>query len=71
MGAWSLRSPMMRNAGATWCCPPMGPDAETAAAAERAADLARARGAPEAAALLAEAAIRLTPPDRTADLIGA
>jgi len=46
-----------------------GPDAETAAGAERAADLARARGAPEAAGLLAEAAIRLTPPGRAADLI--
>jgi AAA ATPase-like protein len=46
-----------------------GPDAETAAGAERAADLARARGAPEAAGLLAEAAIRLTPPGRTADLL--
>ena len=46
-----------------------GPDQQTAAAAERAADLARARGAPEAAALLAEAAIRLTPPGHAADLL--
>jgi len=46
-----------------------GPDAEVAAGAERAADLARARGGPEAAALLAEAAVRLTPPGHTADLL--
>lgn len=38
-----------------------GPDAAVAAAVERAADLARARGAPDAAAELAEAAIELTP----------
>jgi hypothetical protein len=43
-----------------------GPDADVAAGAERAADLARARGAPEAAALLAEAAVRLTPPGHAA-----
>lgn len=45
-----------------------GPDAEAAAVAERAADQARARGAPEAAADLAEAAIRLTPPGHVADI---
>jgi len=45
-----------------------GPDADAAAVAERAADQARARGAPEAAAELAEAAVRLTPPGRVADI---
>jgi DNA-binding CsgD family transcriptional regulator len=45
-----------------------GPDPDTAAAAERAAQLARARGAPETAAQLAEASTRLTPPDLVADL---
>jgi DNA-binding CsgD family transcriptional regulator len=45
-----------------------GPDADAAAAAERAADQARARGAPEAAAELAEAAVRLTPPGHVADI---
>jgi DNA-binding CsgD family transcriptional regulator len=45
-----------------------GPDAATAQAIERAADLARARGAPGAAAELAEAAARLTPPGDPADL---
>jgi len=45
-----------------------GPDTAIAAAVERAADLARARGAPAAAAGMAEAAVRLTPPQRRADL---
>jgi len=45
-----------------------GPDADLATAVERGADLARVRGAPEVAAELAEAALRLTPPDRHADL---
>ena len=40
------------------------PDKETAATVMAGADLARARGAPAAAATLAEAAIRLTPADR-------
>ena len=38
-----------------------GPDATVAAAAEHGANLARARGAPDVAAELAEAAVRLTP----------
>jgi DNA-binding CsgD family transcriptional regulator len=38
-----------------------GPDADVAAAVEQGADRARARGAPEAAAELADAAVRLTP----------
>jgi DNA-binding CsgD family transcriptional regulator len=38
-----------------------GPDAAVAAAVEQGADRARARGAPEVAAELAEAAVRLTP----------
>jgi DNA-binding CsgD family transcriptional regulator len=41
-----------------------GPDAAVAAAVEQGADRARARGAPEVAAELAEAAVRLTPRDR-------
>ncbi|HEX6676543.1 MAG TPA: helix-turn-helix transcriptional regulator, partial [Actinomycetes bacterium] len=41
-----------------------GPDAEVAAAVERGADRARQRGAPEVAAELAEAAVRLTPDDQ-------
>jgi DNA-binding CsgD family transcriptional regulator len=41
-----------------------GPDAAVAAKVEQGADRARARGAPEVAAELAEAAVRLTPPDR-------
>jgi DNA-binding CsgD family transcriptional regulator len=45
-----------------------GPDAATAQAVERAADLARVRGAPGIAAQLAEAAARLTPPGYPADL---
>jgi DNA-binding CsgD family transcriptional regulator len=45
-----------------------GPDADTAAAAELAAGLARARGAPETAAELAEAAARLTPTEFVADI---
>ncbi|GIJ64873.1 helix-turn-helix transcriptional regulator [Virgisporangium aurantiacum] len=52
-----------------------GPDEDTAAAAERGADAARARGAPEVAAALAEAAARLTPasriPDRCRRLVAA
>ncbi len=45
-----------------------GPDAAVAAAVERGADLARARGAPEVAAELAEAAVRLTPVERLDDI---
>jgi len=45
-----------------------GPDAGVAAAVEQGADRARARGAPEVAAELAEAAVRLTPPDRVEEL---
>lgn len=45
-----------------------GPDADTAAAAELAANLARARGAPETAAELAEASTRLTPAEFVADI---
>jgi DNA-binding CsgD family transcriptional regulator len=45
-----------------------GPDAAVAAAVEQGADRARARGAPEVAAELAEAAVRLTPPDRVEEL---
>jgi ATP/maltotriose-dependent transcriptional regulator MalT len=45
-----------------------GPDAELASAVEQGADQARARGAPEVAAELAEAAARLTPPDRVEEL---
>jgi DNA-binding CsgD family transcriptional regulator len=45
-----------------------GPDTALAAAVEAGADLARARGAPEVAAELAEAAVRLTPPGHEADL---
>jgi DNA-binding CsgD family transcriptional regulator len=45
-----------------------GPDAAVAAAVEQGAALARARGAPEAAAVLAEAAIRLTPPGYPGDV---
>ncbi|OLB74039.1 MAG: hypothetical protein AUI14_24620 [Actinobacteria bacterium 13_2_20CM_2_71_6] len=45
-----------------------GPDATTAQAVAQAAELARARGAPGAAAELAEAAVRLTPPECGADL---
>jgi tetratricopeptide (TPR) repeat protein len=41
-----------------------GPDAAVAAAVEQGAGRARARGAPEVAAELAEAAVQLTPPDR-------
>ena len=45
-----------------------GPDADVAAALERAAEHARARGASAAAAELSEQACRLTPPDALADL---
>jgi DNA-binding CsgD family transcriptional regulator len=45
-----------------------GPDASVAAAVEQGADRARARGAPEIAAELAEAAMRLTPPDQVVDV---
>jgi DNA-binding CsgD family transcriptional regulator len=45
-----------------------GPDAAVAAAVEQGADRARARGAPEVAAELAEAAVRLTPPDRVEEI---
>ncbi len=45
-----------------------GPDAAVAAAVEQGADRARARGAPEVAAELAEAAVRLTPPDRAEEV---
>jgi hypothetical protein len=45
-----------------------GTDAAVAAAVEQGADLARARGAPEVAGELAEAAVRLTPPDRADDV---
>jgi DNA-binding CsgD family transcriptional regulator len=52
-----------------------GPDGAVAEAAERGADVARARGAPEIAAGLAEAAVRLTPPaddpDRRRRLVAA
>jgi DNA-binding CsgD family transcriptional regulator len=41
-----------------------GPHAAVAAAVEHGAELARARGAPEIAAELAEAAVRLTPPEQ-------
>jgi DNA-binding CsgD family transcriptional regulator len=47
-----------------------GPDAAVAAAVERGADLARARGAPEVAGELAEAAVRLTPPGLAEELRG-
>jgi DNA-binding CsgD family transcriptional regulator len=45
-----------------------GPDADVAATVEQGADRARARGAPEVAAELAEAAVRLTPPDRVEEV---
>jgi DNA-binding CsgD family transcriptional regulator len=45
-----------------------GPDAGVAIAVERGADQARARGAPEVAAELAEAAVRLTPPERVGEV---
>ena len=45
-----------------------GPDAATAAVVERGAERARARGAPEIAAELAEAAVRLTPPERSEEV---
>jgi DNA-binding CsgD family transcriptional regulator len=45
-----------------------GPDADLAAEIERGADQARTRGAPEAAAELADAAVRLTLSDRPQDL---
>jgi DNA-binding CsgD family transcriptional regulator len=45
-----------------------GPDAGVAAAVEQGADRARARGAPEVAAELAEAAVRLTPPERVEEV---
>jgi DNA-binding CsgD family transcriptional regulator len=45
-----------------------GPDAAVAAAVERGADLARVRGAPETAAELADAAVRLTPIEQVDDL---
>ena len=45
-----------------------GPDAGVAAAVEQGADRARARGAPEVAAELAEAAVRLTPPDQVEEV---
>jgi DNA-binding CsgD family transcriptional regulator len=44
-----------------------GPDAAVAAAVEQGAELARARGAPQAAAELAEAAVRLTPREQHDD----
>jgi DNA-binding CsgD family transcriptional regulator len=45
-----------------------GPDAGVAAAVERGADRARQRGAPEVAAELAEAAVRLTPPGEVEEI---
>jgi hypothetical protein len=45
-----------------------GPDAAAAAVIEKGADRARARGAPEVAAELAEAAVRLTPLDSPEDI---
>jgi DNA-binding CsgD family transcriptional regulator len=45
-----------------------GPDAAVAAAVEQGGDRARARGAPEVAAELGEAALRLTPPDQLEDI---
>jgi DNA-binding CsgD family transcriptional regulator len=45
------------------------PDADVAAALDEAAAAARARGAPAAAAELAEVALRLTPPDEGAELL--
>jgi DNA-binding CsgD family transcriptional regulator len=45
-----------------------GPDGAVADAVEQGADRARARGAPEVAAELAEAAVRLTPPDCVEDI---
>jgi hypothetical protein len=45
-----------------------GPDVAVAAALDEAAERARSRGAPDAAADLAEHACRLTPPDRLADI---
>src|SRR6266508_2216414 len=45
-----------------------GPDAGVAAAVEQGADRARARGASEVAAELAEAAVRLTPPDQVEEV---
>jgi hypothetical protein len=45
-------------------CAADGPDAALAAAIEEGATLARTRGAPETAAELAEAAVRLTPPEQ-------
>lgn len=45
-----------------------GPDADVAAALERASATARARGSPETAADLAEQAWRLTPPARAEDI---
>jgi DNA-binding CsgD family transcriptional regulator len=45
-----------------------GPDAGVAAGVEQGADRARARGAPEVAAELAEAAVRLTPPERAEEV---
>src|SRR5262249_25405574 len=52
---------MRRNTPGIWCWLRMARNASTAVAAERAADLSRSRGAPETAAELAEASIRLTP----------
>ncbi|MGN6724152.1 MAG: hypothetical protein ACTHJM_16210, partial [Marmoricola sp.] len=43
------------------------PDADTAAAIEEGAEVARRRAAPDVAAQLGEAALRLTPPENTAD----
>ncbi len=48
----------------------VGPDADVAAALDEAAQLARARGAPGAAAELLEQARSLTPPDATAAALG-
>ncbi|MGE5460190.1 MAG: tetratricopeptide repeat protein, partial [Solirubrobacterales bacterium] len=45
-----------------------GPDEDVAAAMDAAAGRAASRGAPDAAAAFMEQAIRLTPPERTADL---
>jgi DNA-binding CsgD family transcriptional regulator len=45
-----------------------GPDVAVAAAVEQGAERARARGAPEVAAELAEAAVRLTPAEQVEDL---
>lgn len=46
-----------------------GPDGEIASVLDAAARIAYGRAAPEAAAALAEQALRLTPPDATSDLV--